>query len=82
MQGNNELIETASDKNVNLSFVFLKFNTEYHGHGGEMRIERPPYKGMGDILVQAAEDMGYNKTDLNAPFEEGTLEIVYFKRRI
>jgi hypothetical protein len=30
---------------------------------------------MGDIFVQAAEDMGYPKTDLNAPFAEGRVRV-------
>jgi len=48
-----------------------EWDSKYHGHGGEMKIERPPYAGMGEIFVQAAQDMGYPRTDLNAPFKEG-----------
>jgi hypothetical protein len=41
---------------------------EYHGHGGEMEIQIPPWRGMADLFVQATQESGYTKTDLNAPF--------------
>lgn len=37
-----------------------------------MHLQIPPYRGMADIFVQAAQEKGYTKTDLNAPFgDEG-----------
>jgi len=53
-----------------------EYNSTYHGVGGPMQIGIAPYNSTADIFVQAGQDLGYSKTDLNAPFTEG-FDLIY-----
>jgi hypothetical protein len=43
----------------------------YHGKGGEMMLSVPDYTGLGEVFVEAANELGYPRADLNGNFTEG-----------
>ncbi|CAG7818306.1 unnamed protein product [Allacma fusca] len=52
-------------------------NDEYHGHSGNMRISTPPYLGMAEMFIEAGQELGYPRADLNGRFETGFSPIFY-----
>ena len=66
-----ELMKQLLCQVVNVSNLQNFLTERYHGHGGELKVSEPPYKGMAEIFVQAGNDFGYPRTDLNAHFHEG-----------
>ncbi|CAG7718406.1 unnamed protein product [Allacma fusca] len=52
-------------------------NPETHGTGGPVRIEVPPYHPLSDTVVNAANELGYAKVDLNGYYTEGFDAIYY-----
>lgn len=38
-----------------------------------MRVSLPPYLGMSEYFIQAGQELGYPRTDLNAKFDEGMI---------
>jgi choline dehydrogenase-like flavoprotein len=48
-----------------------------HGKGGEITVKEPEYTGMAEIFVEAAQQMGYPRADLNGNFTEG-FDVVFY----
>lgn len=44
---------------------------DVHGTGGELNLE-VPYYGMAEYFLDAAQELGYNRSDLNGRYTEGT----------
>lgn len=55
----------------------FNISAEYHGFGGDLRVETPDYVGLGPEFVRAGGEFGYPNCDLNAPFAEGFDTIKY-----
>ncbi len=52
-------------------FIFYCIVADVHGTGGELNIE-VPYFGMAEYFLDAAQELGYNRSDLNGRYTEGT----------
>jgi hypothetical protein len=50
----------------------------YHGKGGLLTVSGPDYvegERLGETLIRAANEMGFNRIDLNARYSEGRINI-------
>ncbi|CAG7731190.1 unnamed protein product, partial [Allacma fusca] len=52
----------------------------YHGHGGPLNIEVDSYNPLTKYFLEAAQEMGYPRRDLNAPYNEAFSEFDYTKK--
>jgi hypothetical protein len=48
------------------------FSARYHSHGGLLSVAQAPYIGLAEDWIRAAQEHGFNRTDLNAEYTEGT----------
>ncbi|CAL8074899.1 unnamed protein product [Orchesella dallaii] len=56
-------------------------DSSFHGFDGEVTVSPASYGPIAKHFVKAAEEMGYPKVDLNAPYQEGFNEHVYNQKR-
>ncbi|CAL8147769.1 unnamed protein product [Orchesella dallaii] len=63
------------------SFLGKGNNNEYHGYNGEIPVSPITYKPLVTYFLEAAKELGYPITDLNAPFDEGFNEHCFNARR-
>lgn len=49
----------------------LPISATFHGSDGEITISPASYAPIAKYFVAAAEEIGYHKIDLNAPYQEG-----------
>jgi len=61
------------------NFNFLHFKlAKYHSHGGPLGVSITPYIGLGEDWIKAGEEIGYNRTDLQAEYTEGNRKLIFF----
>lgn len=57
-----------------LNFIIIFVVTDFaHGKSGEVQVGLPPFEGMKEYFLRAAEELGYPRRDLAGYYDEGWL---------